>query len=168
MLLVAICTYLLFNSCVKCLKKFFITISGCYSGVATFQRALATEKNIHISQHEIAEALKKNSTYLMHLTPKRKFPRRKYNVFSYGQMFEADIADFYDYKGFKKLLVVVDVFSRKIFARILKTKSKQEVQDGFKSIFQEAGTTPSFLSSDRNEYINLSIANLLTLLLHEV
>ena len=92
----------------------------------------------------------------MHLTPKHKFPRRRYNVDSYGELFEADIGDFYDYNGYKKLLVVVDVFSRKIFARILKTKSKKEVQEAFQSIFQDAGTTPTYLSSDRNEYILIS------------
>ena len=84
----------------------------------------------------------------MHITPRYKFPRRKYNVNGYGELFEADIAEFYDYKGFTKLLVVVDVYTRKIFARPLKTKTTKEVQDAFRSIFQEAGI-PSYIGSDR-------------------
>ena len=53
----------------------------------------------------------------------------------------------YEYKGFKYALVVIDLFSLKIQAEALKTKSAANVKAAFEKIFAEFGATPEKLST---------------------
>ena len=64
-------------------------------------------------------------------------------------LMQADLAEMFPSKGFKGFLLVVDVFSRKVFCQILKTKTKLEVQKAFDKIFQDAHGTPEVLETDR-------------------
>jgi hypothetical protein len=50
--------------------------------------------------------------------------------------------------GYKHILIVQDVFSRKIYARALETKTPVEVAEQLKSIFEEAGAKPQTFETD--------------------
>ena len=50
--------------------------------------------------------------------------------------------------GNRFALVVSDVFSRKVYTRPLKAKTPAAVLEAYKSILQEAGATPKYLSTD--------------------
>ena len=54
------------------------TFAGSYRGVRTFQVLLKTDLNIDISENRLLQILKKDSIYLIHQRPKRKFNRRSY------------------------------------------------------------------------------------------
>ena len=100
------------------------------------------------------------------LKPKRnRFPRR--SVYSSGvdEIWTADLLDIHRYarenKGYKYILVVVDVFSRYAWARPLKTKTGVNVSEALQDIFQ-TGRTPRKLWSDRGtEFYNANVRHLL-------
>ena len=93
------------------------------------------------------------------LKPKlKRFPRRK--VYSKGvdEIWTADLADFSKYsitnKGYKFILVVLDVFSRYAWARPLLNKTGVQTLLAFEDIFKE-GNKPRRLWCDRGrEFYN--------------
>ena len=50
--------------------------------------------------------------------------------------------------GYNQILTAIDYFSRKVWARPLKNKSKENVLNGIKSIIEEMGITPHIIQSD--------------------
>ena len=96
------------------------------------------------------------------LKPKRnRFKRR--SVYSSGvdSIWTADLMDVHRYarqnKGYKYILVCLDVFSRYAWARPLKTKTGIEVAEALKDIFK-GGRTPDKLWTDRGtEFWNKNV-----------
>ena len=70
------------------------------------------------------------------------------------EIIQMDIVFMNQYKkqndNYKYFLVIVDVFTRKAFARGLKDKSNDEVKKEFLSIIKEMGTTPRKIMSDND------------------
>jgi hypothetical protein len=92
-----------------------------------------------VSEQRLYKVLKNDSIYLLHLTPKRKFLRRKYDVRYYGELLQADIAYMFKWEEFQYFLLVIDCFSNKIFIEVLKSKSADDVATAFRKIFKEFG-----------------------------
>ena len=83
------------------------------------------------------------------LRPKRnRFPRRSVYAKNVDEIWTADLMDVHRYarvnRGYKYILVVLDVFSRFAWARPLKTKTGAEVANAFQDIFRE-GRIPAKL-----------------------
>ena len=83
------------------------------------------------SRKEVDEWLPTQLTYSLHKPIRKKFPTRAYRVFGIDDTWQMDMLEMIPYakvnKGYKYILVCIDVFSR--FARALpcKTKSGDEV-----------------------------------------
>ena len=138
------------------------TFAGSYRGVRTFQVLLKTDLNIDISENRLLQILKKDSIYLIHQRPKRKFNRRSYFVHFYGQLVQIDIAYMFPDATTKDkyFLLAIDVFSSKIFVEPLKDKSSEEVLRALKLIFDKFKHPIYEIQSDRgkefrNKKINL-------------
>jgi hypothetical protein len=127
------------------------TFSGSYRGVRTFQILLKTDLNIDVSQTRLYNILKKDSIFLIHTKPKRKFDRRHYDLRTYGELAQADIAQMYNYNDFKYFLLLIDCFSSKIFVKCLKSKNSEEVAKAFSEIFKEFGSEIHVLETDRGK-----------------
>ena len=101
------------------------------------------------------------------LKPKRNhFYRRNVHSTAVDEIWTADVVDMQRYasvnKGYKYILVVIDVFSRYAFARPLKTKSGFNTAEALKYIFQSSGRTPRKLWTDRGtEFYNANVRYLL-------
>ena len=101
------------------------------------------------------------------LKPKRnRFPRRHVYSKAVDQIWTADLVDMQRYasvnKGYKYILVVLDVFSRYAFARPLKTKSGVNTAKALENIFQSSGRTPQKLWTDcGTEFYNANVRYLL-------
>ena len=99
------------------------------------------------------------------LKPKRNnFTRRSVHSSGVDEIWTADLLDIHRYarenKGYKYILVVVDVFSRFAWARPLKSKTGASVSDAFQDIFSER--TPRKLWTDRGtEFYNANVRHLL-------
>jgi hypothetical protein len=127
------------------------TFAGSYRGVRTFQILLKTDLNIDVSQKRLYDLLKKDSIFLIHTKPKRKFDRRHYDLRTYGELVQADIAQMFEYDGFKYFLLLIDCFSSKIFVKCLKSKNSEEVAKKFSEIFEEFGSEIHVLETDRGK-----------------
>ncbi|MBM3937189.1 MAG: transposase family protein [Sphingomonadales bacterium] len=111
---------------------------GSYRGVRTFQVLLKTTFNIDVSLKRLLKVLSTDTIYLIHQRVHRQFPRRKYYVHNYGELCQMDIAFmFLDKENFKYFLLLVDVYSSKVFTQPLKTRETQEVIAALKQIIRD-------------------------------
>jgi hypothetical protein len=161
-----ICIYIFLRKCITD-KKFSLvimitdktildlwrdpTFSGSYRGVRTFQIRLKTDLNIDVSSARLYSVLKKDPIFLIHTKPKRNFERRHYDLHSYGELVQADIAQMFEYNSYKYFLLLIDCFSSKIFVQCLKTKNSDEVAKAFATIFKEFDAEIHVLETDRGK-----------------
>ena len=131
---------------------------GAFSGLRTFKNSLneyGVDKNIHYIQKLFQN---KNPSYSMSVRLPRTFPRRKYIATSgYGESVQTDLAFMNDFAGRIGFIVVVDVFSRKIFASPISNKTSAHIEDKLEHIFNnELKKYPSSCASDNGgEYQGL-------------
>ena len=115
------------------------SFSGSFRGVRTFQLLLKTDLNISIPEKRLYDILKNDTLFLIHQRPKRNFDRRKYDVNYYGQLVQMDIAYMFpdDESKDRYFLLLIDIFSFKIFAKPLKSKSAESVHEALVKIFKD-------------------------------
>lgn len=104
--------------------------------------------------------------YTLHKPIRRKYPRNHYEVDNIFDQFQADLMDLSSLRdandGHNFVLLVIDAFSRYVWARPLKRKSAPEVLSAFKSIIEEAGKAPRQLVTDRGkEFFNSQMSEFL-------
>ena len=99
---------------------------------------------------------------------RKKFQRRRVVSLFVDHIWATDLLDLQRYsrvnKGYKYILVVVDVFSKYAWLKALKTKKGVEVAKAFKEIIRNSNNNipPKFLWSDRGtEYYNTFVKQVL-------
>ena len=97
-------------------------------------------------------------------TERRRFERRRVFAGSVDSIWTADLLDIHKYarqnKGYKFILVVLDIFSRYAWARPLKDKTGTCVANAFKDILMQR--RPRKLWTDRGtEFYNVKVADVL-------
>jgi hypothetical protein len=127
------------------------TFSGSYRGIKTFQILLKTDLNIDISQKRLYNVLKTDSIFLIHTKPKRQIKRRHYDLHNYGELVQADIAQMFEYEGYKYFLLLIDCYSSKIFVECLKSKNSEDVASAFSKIFKNFNAKVHVLETDRGK-----------------
>lgn len=120
-----------------------------YSGINNFKSALFTTYGEKISANRIQNILSDIPSYVSRIKPRKRFPRRPYDVYGFGQLIQADLAVMYKFEGFFYFLLIIDVFSRKIFCRPLKNKSSSEVKVAFDKIFTEINNPVRLIQTDQ-------------------
>ena len=105
----------------------------------------------------IQDFLAKSRSYTLHYNFKRA-KSNPYYIRKLRQMIQIDLTDFSKISkynsGFKCILVAVECFSRKIWVRLLKTKTADEVLTNLQSILKETGYVESIGSDRGNEFVN--------------
>ena len=101
----------------------------------------------------------------LHKPIKRNFTRRRVIVNHIDQVWCSDLVEMQQFskwnKGFRYLLMVLDVFSKYGWIVPLKDKKGETVVEAFKSIFKE-GRKPQYLWTDKGkEYYNKHVKELL-------
>ncbi len=123
---------------------------GSYSGLANFQAVLKLDKGINISKEKLYEILSKDRNYILEMRKvKKKFKRRPMNTHGYGILWQADLGQMYTFNGYTTFLLCIDIFSRRIFCRLLKSKQASEVERAFMSIFSAAKIKPEKIETDQ-------------------
>ncbi len=126
------------------------SFAGSFSGIATFRAALEHEKNIKIGKDALYKIFRKDPDYVLEMkTVRRKFPRRKMTVHGVAHLWQADIAIMYPAQNFMYFLLCIDVFSRKIFCKALRTKHANSIKRAFEGIFRTTGLIPDKLETDQ-------------------
>lgn len=110
---------------------------------------LKTDLNENVPLSRIYKILQKQPFYLYQVKKIERFPRRFYDVQSFAELFQADLAHMFDSgDGYSYFLLVTDVFSNKIWTFPLKTKAKNEVKDAFEKLFSSLTVLPTIISTD--------------------
>jgi hypothetical protein len=126
-----------------------IKFSGSFSGINNMQRSIFLETGTHLSRSLIHKALNEIPTYVQHLRPVRTLERSKYKVTAFGEVCQADIAYMFDFEGFKYFLLLIDLFSHRIFTRAQKTKNKLETLHSLQDIIGKENLEIYTLQTDQ-------------------
>ena len=116
-------------------------------------------KNL-LSIDDIRNFLATSRTYTTHYNYK-PVKHNPYYVRRLRQMFQMDLTEVSQIReyndGYNYLLVVIDCFSRKIWVRLLKRKTSEEVLSKLQSILNESGNPKCIVSDRGSEFINKDI-----------
>ena len=118
----------------------------------------------NVTRNQVKDFLRGQEAYTLHKQRNKKFKRLKTIAYGLNRHFQTDLADFSNIqkynKGFKFVLIVIDVLSRYTWAVPLKSKKGSEVAEALDKIFKER--TPIYLNSDKGtEYYNRNVAAIL-------
>lgn len=118
-----------------------INFPGAYRGIKTFQAVLKTDKGISISQKKLYEILQKQKTYLTHQVKPFRTKYRSAITHNYGEVVQADIAYMFEDgpKSEKYFLLLIDVYSNKIFVEVIPNKDSKTVATALENIFRRFG-----------------------------
>jgi transposase InsO family protein len=143
--------------------------SASYGGKKTLETALEEElKRRRLVRKKLPTLVEKwledQPTYTLHKQPRRNFPRRRVIVGGINDQWQCDLMDVQalsnENAGYKYILMVVDCFTRKAWARALKDKSGKSVADAFSDIFRDQ-TPPNKIQVDRGlEFYNSHVKSL--------
>lgn len=103
----------------------------------------------------------------LHKPIRKKFKRRRTIIKGLDDLWQSDLGQLDQYgkynKNFKYILVVIDCFSKFVWAQALKTKTAVEVTEAFESILKKAnGRKPKNLQTDQGkEYYNTHFQSLM-------
>jgi hypothetical protein len=117
-----------------------------------------------ISKQEIKKWLGGQLTYTLHKPRRKNFTRNYYEVDNIDDNWESDLIDIASLAkyndNYKYILIIIDVFSKFVFAKPMKTKSAKEVTENIKRIIEESGRKPIYFLNDRGkEYENNTLNN---------
>ena len=114
-----------------------IRASGSYSALSGFMK---NRKKKNVTREEAERELRKLHAYVQHKPIRRMFKRLPYKVFFLNSIWAADLKDISSIAPYNNnnhwVLIVVDMFSRKLYGRMLKDKSATSVIPGMRSIFR--------------------------------
>jgi len=135
-------------------QYFYPKLSGSFSGAGSFYR------NRKLKDFEAVKSeLNKVKEYYLHKPIRRKFQRRKVLGFKSQEQIAFDLIDLQQYakwnNNFKHILIIIDVFTKKIWTAPFISKSAQELTNAFTKFFKMWGWVPKLAQSDDGkEFIN--------------
>lgn len=103
----------------------------------------------------------------LHHSARRNFPRRSYEMRGINDTFQADLIEMIPFanqnRGYKYILMVIDVFSKRSWAKGLKTKTGSEVTKAMETIFKgNTNHIPRNLHTDEGkEFYNQNFQRLM-------
>jgi hypothetical protein len=93
--------------------------------------------------------MKTDKIFILHQRPIRNIERRPFDVKFYGQVCQSDLAFMFKFEDYNSFLLLVDLFSLKVFVQPLKSKSSQNVKIAFEEIFKDFQSDIHILETDR-------------------
>jgi hypothetical protein len=123
---------------------------------------------IHGDHKDLIKQLRKNETYSLHKSVRKKFKRRKIVVEYPGQILQMDLVDMIKFSRqnshYKYVINCIDLFSKKLWSKPIKQKTGKEVTDAIKSMFAEMEYPPQTIIFDEgkeflNKYVDRLFAN---------
>lgn len=124
--------------------------SGSLGGVYNLY-ASAKKLNPNITLNHVRDWLKKQNVYTLHFPARRRWKRNKIYVSYIDEQWEIDLIDLKIFanqnNGYNYILMVIDVFSKYLFAIPTKTKTAIEILNKFEQLFKTR--KPTKIRSDR-------------------
>ena len=139
---------------------------GSFSSPDKLYRAVKKEGKYVISRKKIHNWLAKQEPYTLHRKVNRKFKRRKVVVRGIDNQWDCDVGYMEKYskenRGYKYILLTIDVFSRFVSMRPLVRKTGKSVERAFQEILTETRRKPDQIRTDKGtEFIDKGFRNFL-------
>ena len=139
--------------------------SGSFGGVDKLYRAVRKEGKYVLGRAKIRKWMETQETFGLHRQINRKFKRQRVISPYIDYQWDADTAVMKTYAkandGYGYFLLIIDVFSKFVWTRPLKSTKGIEMCKALESVFVE-GRTPEHLRTDKgSEYHNRDVAKLL-------
>src|SRR3981189_480403 len=119
---------------------------AAYGGVSALARASG------LSEAVVKDWLKGQSSYTLHKPARKRYSTRHYITSGINHQGQADLVDMQAYArdndGFKHILTVIDMFSRRGWAEAVKSKTTPDMMGAFTKIF-DTGDKPIKLQTDQ-------------------
>ncbi|EGT39946.1 hypothetical protein CAEBREN_30204 [Caenorhabditis brenneri] len=114
----------------------------------------------------VEQVLQDLESFTLHRPNRKRFPRLKTQATGVYTDLQADLVDMSKYKSSNDsitfLLTVIDIYTRCLFVKSLKSKHGALVAKALADIFKEMGTTPNILfTDDGKEFYNRDVKTLL-------
>lgn len=102
----------------------------------------------------------------IHRDARKNFERRKYSMRGINDTLQADLIDMQQFKrvnrGYRFILIVIDVFSKQAYAEPLKEKTGKETSTAMEKILRRIGERVRNLQTDDGkEFFNITMRRLL-------
>jgi hypothetical protein len=114
--------------------------------------------------NKIIEVVENEKPYQLHKKTKSTVQAHMV-AFRENQIWLADLLDMSNYsrdnKGFKWILLVIDVFTRQCFAEPMKNKEKESSLSAFKKIIEDNGKPEKLITDNGSEFTNREFQKLL-------
>lgn len=105
-----------------------------------------------LPREKVEKYLLSNTTYSLHKPVRKRFPTSATIAKYVDQIHQADIAVFSQFKvynnGYSLLLFIIDVLSRYLWIRPLKSKRAEEVAKAFVDVWREDKRIPAYIHTD--------------------
>ena len=136
-----------------------------YGGIQALYRAVQKDGRVRPNVKAIQSWLEEQDTYTLHKQPKRRFTRNRVIVSGIDQQWQIDLADLSNLsrynKGYKFLLVCIDILSKFAWVVPIKDKKSDTVVQAFKKILA-TNRKPKKVQSDKGtEFLNRHFQKLL-------
>lgn len=115
---------------------------------------------------KLVSPIKRQIVNELHKSARVNFERRRVLVKGLDDLFQADLVEMIPYakqnKGYRYILVVIDVFSKYVWAEAVKNKTSQNIVKAMKKIFSESKRIPKNMQTDHGkEFYNHEFQNLM-------
>ena len=136
--------------------------AGSYSGLDKIYRVIKHEGKYDVNKTKLKEWLQKQDVYTLFKSVNHKFRRGRVIVNGIDQQFDVDLADMAKLSrsndNYKYLLVVIDILSRMVWVRPVRSKHGPVIAKAFTDIFKTTGRIARNLRSDsglefRNQFV---------------
>lgn len=116
--------------------------------------------------HKLARMTKQQIVQEIHRYARKNFERRKYSMRGIADTLQADLIDMQQFKGinrgYRYILIVIDVFSKRAYAQPLKDKTAKSTAAAIEIILNQVGQPIRNLQTDDGkEFFNGTMKRLL-------
>ena len=134
---------------------------GSFAGITKLWESIKGDNRYDLKYGDVKEWLDSQDTYVRHKPAKKLFKREPILMSRMDQQWDADVMDMLKFarqnQGYRYLAIFIDIFSRFIWVRPLKTKKPTEMVEAMKSVFA-AGRKPISIRTDRgSEYMGREV-----------
>ena len=139
---------------------------GSFSGIQKFWKTIRNDNEYGLTYSDVKEWLDMQEVYVRHKPVHKIFKREQIIMSAIDQQWDADIMDMIKFarqnNGYRYLAIFIDIFTRYIWVRPLKTKKPSEMVQVMKDIFSE-GREPLSIRTDRgSEYMGKDVQKFLS------
>ena len=140
--------------------------AGSFTSRNKLYKAVKEIERNKIKHKDINKWLNKQDTYTTHKPVNVKFKRSKILTKGIKDLFEADLMDMSNISKNNNrtnfVLLVIDAFTRKLWAEPLKTKNAKDVLKAFQKIIQSSGIPKRIRSDAGTEFTNKLVQQFFT------